>query len=103
VKEETEIKWIAHLLNNFSKNLKSINQISSECSAPKNSKEFRDWFKKLMKEGVFIFDSYLENESGSPTKLFKLNKVKLLNYLNTITLWESIYELAMEDEWKLIR
>jgi hypothetical protein len=106
MKEETEVKWIVNLLNDeqtLSKKGGSISQYEQLCKAPTNSKEFRMWFKKIVQDKIINFVEYEENKVGIPTKIYKLNVMKMIDYLNQFELYKKTYNVALKDYFAVKR
>jgi hypothetical protein len=107
MKEETEIKWAVNLLDSeksLSKQGGKISEYENFCQAPTNSKEFRLWFKKMVKEEIITFMKYQESSMGGiPTKIYKLGRMKLINYLNNFDLYKKAYNVILEDYFAIKR
>lgn len=83
MREEKEVLWLVKLFNNqiFYKEGGTQKDYEIICNNSHLDKNFRIWFKKLVEKEIVRFNIYRENTKGSPTKIYLLDKKKLVLYL----------------------
>lgn len=97
MKKEKEISWVVNLLNNtklsnsfFKKGGGCIKEFESTANNSYKDKEFRKWFKEMIDSEIITFSDSINNSKGNPTKIYILDKSKMIKYMKTFEFYKKL-------------